>query len=71
MLTVIEPLSNQVGVVLVSHGITASTLAIPHMETQLYLKLCSIRVMATSMLSAHDFGVYMTRVLRLLSLLIF
>ena len=57
MLTVTEPLSNQVDVVLVSHGITASTLAISHMETLPYLKLCFIRVMATSMLFAHNVGV--------------
>ena len=71
MLTVTEPLPNQVDVVLISHGITASTLAISHMETLPYLKLCSIRVMATSMLSAHNFGVVIRTALCLLSLLLF
>jgi hypothetical protein len=71
MLTVTEPLSNQADVVLVSHGITPSTLAISHMETLPYLKLCFIRVTATSMLSAHNFGVVIRIVLQLLSLLFF
>ena len=71
MLTVTEPLSNQVDVVLISHGITASTLTNSHMETLPYLKLCSIRVIATLMLSAHDFGIVIRTKLHLHSLLLF
>ena len=71
MLTGTEPLSNQADVVLVSHGITASTLVISHMETLPYLKLCSIRATATLMLSAHNFGVVIRMTLCLLSLLLF
>ena len=71
MLTAAVPLPNQADVVLVSRGITASIPAISLMVIPLCQKLCSIKVTATSTLSAQDFGAVIRMVLRLLSRLFF